>query len=57
MTIKDDTKGIKIEIETSLSTTKYEVASYELAAIIGQFMGCNDMTNERFFEMFFSDVK
>lgn len=57
MTIKDDTKGIKIEIETSLSTTKYEVASYELAAIIGQFMGCNDMTNERFLEMFFSDVK
>lgn len=57
MTIKDDTKGIKIEIKTSLSTTKYEVTSYELAAIIGQFMGSNDMTNESFFEMFLSDVK
>ena len=55
MKITDNEKGMKIEIKTSLVTTMYEVAFHEMAAIIGQFMGNNDMTNERFIKTFLSD--
>lgn len=55
MKITDDSKGIKIEVKTTLSKTRYEVEYFELASIIGQFMAEHDMTDERFFETFFNN--
>lgn len=52
MKITDDTKGIKVELKTSLVSTNYELSYSELAAMIGQFMSQQDMTNERFIETF-----
>ena len=56
MTIQDENKGIKFEIKTSLSKTRYEVTDYEMAAIIGSYMGQNDLTNEQFVNRFLSEV-
>ena len=52
MKITDDTKGIKIEVETSIVTTNYELSYAELAAAIGQFMAQHDMDDERFIRTF-----
>ena len=57
MKIQDETKEINIDIKMSLAHTKVEVAGYELAAIIGSYMGQNDMTNEQFIYMFFPELK
>ena len=38
MKITDDTKGIKVEVETSIVTTNFEFSYAEMAAAIGQFM-------------------
>lgn len=52
MKITDDTKGIKVEVKTSLGSTKYEVSFFEMAAMIGQFQAQHDMTNEQFIKTF-----
>ena len=52
MKITDDTKGIKVEVETSIVTTNFEFSYAELAAAIGQFMAQHEMTDESFIRTF-----
>lgn len=54
MTITDVKKGMTIEVETSISSTKVEVSAFEVAMIIGQYMGRNDMSDKQFIEQFLS---
>ena len=56
MKIEDESKGIKFEIKTSLSKTRYEVTDFEMAAIVGSYMGQNDLTTEQFVNRFLSEV-
>lgn len=57
MTITDTKKGIKVEVQTSISSTSYQVSGYELAAIIGQYMAKHDITDEQFINQFFTESK
>lgn len=57
MTITDKTKGIKLEVTTSICTTMFELSGFELAAMIGQYMGKHELTDEQFIKQFFAPVK
>lgn len=52
MKIQDDTKGIQIDIKTSLVSTHFEVSYTEMAAIIGSFEARNEITDENFIDTF-----
>lgn len=57
MTITDTKKGIKVEVQTFMSSSNYEVSGFEMAAIIGQYMAQHDLTDEQFINQFFTESK
>lgn len=57
MTITDTKKGIKVEVQTFISSSNYEVSGFEMAAIIGQYMAQHDLTDEQFINQFFTESK